>query len=87
MQSSRAALHRCSFGVTNPYLRVATDETNVCNKQLLDIGFSPDRCSAIIPQDLKHATVSDYTLTAILHIHESFLVVLKRPMPAIVDIC
>ncbi|KAK0757262.1 hypothetical protein N5P37_009980 [Trichoderma harzianum] len=37
-------LHCPSFTVIDPYSQETADESNVCIKQLIDIGFSPDRC-------------------------------------------
>ena len=37
-------LHCPSFTVVDPYRQDTADETNVCIKQLLDIGFTVDQC-------------------------------------------
>lgn len=81
-------LHCPSFTVADPYNQQTADESNVCIKQLIDIGFSPDRC--LLYDHLSRREALDglqFYPADILHIHESFTSELRNRMSAIVDIC
>lgn len=81
-------LHCPSFSVSDPNTRVTADESNVCIKQVLDIGFSPEKC--LLYDHLTRREAVDglqFYPREILHIHESFTFNLRKHMTAIVDIC
>ncbi|KAJ4857116.1 hypothetical protein T069G_08013 [Trichoderma breve] len=81
-------LHCPSFTVIDPYSQETADESNVCIKQLIDIGFSPDRC--VLYDHLSRREALDgfqFYPADILRIHESFTLELRSRMSAIVDIC
>lgn len=81
-------LHCPSFTVSDPYDGITADDSNICVKQLLDIGFTPDQC--LMFDHLSRREVLDGLQAypkQILELHESFLFKLRSNMSAIVEVC
>lgn len=81
-------LHCPSFSVADPSIRKTADESNVCIKQVLDVGFTPDKC--LIYDHLSRREALDgiqFYPQQVLAIHESFTRNLRANMAAIVDVC
>lgn len=81
-------LHCTPFSVADPYSRATCDQTNICMKQLMDIGFTEDRC-LLYDHLFRREALDGFQLypAEILRIHEGFTTHLRREMWAIVDVC